>query len=1131
MSQIEQTISNLIPSQFPSFYNEQGPNLIAFIQAYYEWMEQSYDTVQLTVTDSNAQFANGEVVYQSNSTAIISSGTIASISGSTINVKNISGTFLANTQIYGETSLAVGTVAVAGNTTLLGNPIYIARQLMNYSDVDTTLEEFLVYFTDTYLKGIQYSSLAEKRLTVKKVLDLYRAKGNIRGLKLLFRLVFGEDISVYLPGEDIFKTSDGTWIVPMYLEVNNSPRNLDFVGKKITGVTSGATAFVDRIVKRKIGAQLIHLFYITNKSPDKDFQTGELLSYDNNLTDVPYVIGSLSNLVVQEGGIGFAVGDLVSLTGQFGQEGVGRVASISDITGEVSFVLNDGGWGFANNANILISNTVIGLTNVVSTLSTNTRPIEKFSNVTIVNPANLSANLYVNAFAYSDNSSVTLYNVSGTFVNGEIVATYDGIQANVISYTANTLVINGVSNSYFASAQTVTGLTSGATGTVNTFATEIGITGLNGALTNDYKYVKAIYPAYLTISSENGTLFPGEVIYQTNGVSNTAVGTVLYNNATSVAYVPISGSFVNTAGSFTGVQLDTVNATVTSNVGAFSPGEYVYQSNGSANIAQGFLLSATSSLLVFNTTKGTFNTAYQVSGQTSGANAVISAFTNNISAANATITNVTPQNQVTANIVSISTGTYANLQLGVINTSESIFDYTDMIGGNNIWNQMYLLLPLNATQYGFPKFPSANGSLGYLNDILTFNILQVGEVESIIRTNPGENYNHAPYVELYQPYVGDLRKQDYIINVKNVTGSFFPNEEVKQNVLTTNAISVFLGANANFTFGETVYQVNTTPSGTYLANSVSSILLANTGAPNFTTTFAANNYILIGGKDLRFVTSVINSIALQLSSAPYSQNVAASVSILSATGYVSNIPQSNLLYVASMINTMNVANTTTFVPSQNVYGLTSGSTANVTAVSLTSYGTALGKFLSINNNVMSVRRWSVNQDFDASGNNIVGTLSGATANVVSVATNVISAYSGDNANIVANVVTGTGTVTSLAVQTSGIGYVNAETVTFTSADGSKIGTAIVNLGKQGIGQGYYSSTKSFLSSDKYLQDGSYYQIFSYDIKSSLDPNQYEQMVIDTVHMSGTKLFGSVVKSSIVSKQVGTSNANTGPITQ
>ena len=41
MSQIEKFISPFIAQQFPAFYRDEGPNFIAFVKAYYEWMEQS----------------------------------------------------------------------------------------------------------------------------------------------------------------------------------------------------------------------------------------------------------------------------------------------------------------------------------------------------------------------------------------------------------------------------------------------------------------------------------------------------------------------------------------------------------------------------------------------------------------------------------------------------------------------------------------------------------------------------------------------------------------------------------------------------------------------------------------------------------------------------------------------------------------------------------------------------------------------------------------------------------------------------------------------------------------------------------------------------------------------------------
>ena len=246
MSTSEKTISNLIRSQFPAFYNESGPTLIAFVEAYYEWMQQT------------------------------------------------------------------------------GNPINQSRNLLEYNRIDSTLDEFLVHFNVTYLQGIQYTSIAQKKLTVKKILDLYRAKGSIRALKLLFRLVFAEDIEVYLPGADIIKPSDGMWTVPQYLEISYSTRNQSYVGKQVTGVASGATAVIDRLVRRKAGSKVVDLFFITNVS-EKNFQTGELLKVDNNLDNVPIMIGSLSSLILENGGVNFAVGDIVSLSSNVGQQGTARV--------------------------------------------------------------------------------------------------------------------------------------------------------------------------------------------------------------------------------------------------------------------------------------------------------------------------------------------------------------------------------------------------------------------------------------------------------------------------------------------------------------------------------------------------------------------------------------------------------------------------------------------------------------------------------------------------------------------------------------------------------------------------------------------------------------------------------------
>ena len=89
-----------------------------------------------------------------------------------------------------------------------------SRELFDYRDIDNTLTTFLQYFQQKYLYGIPYNIISNKRFLLKHILDVYRSKGSIQCYRLLFKLIYNEDVKVYLPGTDVLKPSDGTWKVP-----------------------------------------------------------------------------------------------------------------------------------------------------------------------------------------------------------------------------------------------------------------------------------------------------------------------------------------------------------------------------------------------------------------------------------------------------------------------------------------------------------------------------------------------------------------------------------------------------------------------------------------------------------------------------------------------------------------------------------------------------------------------------------------------------------------------------------------------------------------------------------------------------------------------------------------------------
>jgi hypothetical protein len=126
-------ISTFVQSQFPQFVQEDYPALIAFIEAYYKFLE------------------------------------------------------------------------------LEKNPQDILSNLIAYADIDRTLDEFVSKFEKQYLNGLPQQVKGDKRTFMKYVKDLYNTKGTEESFRLLFRLLFNEEIEIAYPKQQMLRLSDGKW--------------------------------------------------------------------------------------------------------------------------------------------------------------------------------------------------------------------------------------------------------------------------------------------------------------------------------------------------------------------------------------------------------------------------------------------------------------------------------------------------------------------------------------------------------------------------------------------------------------------------------------------------------------------------------------------------------------------------------------------------------------------------------------------------------------------------------------------------------------------------------------------------------------------------------------------------------
>lgn len=831
MKDFEKQISSLIANQFPSLYAEEGPFLIEFLKAYYEWME------------------------------------------------------------------------------LVGKPVYESRTLLNYRDVDETVDEFLIHFKKKFLADIQFETTTNKRLFIKNALDFYRSKGTERSVELLFKLVYGEDPEVYFPSEDIFRLSDNEWVKPTYLEVTKSPYNALFINEQIVGVNSGATAFVERYVRKRIGSKYIDILYIS--VPTGDFETGEIirLSDGSVIPNLPSVVGSTTTLDIVGGSLGFSVGDILSFQSETGLQGKARVSEISDVTGIVDFNLEESGFGYFSNSPVVISSKSLNLANVSNTnfvlFETVTQPKANVQFDTLVGTFAVNESVY---FYYSDDSSAGVGKVleqSNTelyisLISGGIKTALSTVNAAI---STNTITVKALSNT--------------VTANVNAFINKTATANLMGIATN-----------------------------------NDVIG------LTSVV-----GTFVS------------------------FPGNYIELSNST----------------------------------------------------------------ITANVTSVSTGSGATFQIANLNNQESIWFFTDRISDKNNGNVYFYNLRLDGSNannidntYGFPKFIDANTST-VLYDALTIATGTIGGVSSIKAENPGTDYNVDPFVLILEEDIYGYDKRDYIIDFTYNTGSveFVVGEKISQTLTIPNSVTLTVTqAGAGINFGDYIFQSD--------------------GMSNVATGIV-QSYSIVANAG----TIVVNSVS------------------------------------------------GTFDPAYDITFLSTSNTANVSSVNAIAVSTkASGVIKSIiNANAMTVKRISFANSFSNTGSAIIGTSTAASANIVTILPQTNALPIGINAIVSANVQAGAGAITALEVVDSGFGYNQDDIISGISEDGLRSISLKVNLGKQGISEGYYNSMKSFASADKYIQDGEYYQEYSYEILSRLPFNKYADVLKKALHVAGTRVFGSVVMAS------------------
>lgn len=207
----------------------------------------------------------------------------------------------------------------------------VSKNIPKYSQIRTTIDDFIEYFREHYLHYIPLNVLADKSLLVRYIKQFYLAKGTEKAYKFLFRILYDEDIELYYPSVDLLRASDGKWIEERSIKVTSTAQNpAVFESRLIRGSTTGASALVERAGRTKQQNVDVTELFLSNISGS--FVYGEIITCIDENDDIvatETIYGVYQSVTVTNAGTMYRLNDPFYIRDGFGNKiGSGLITSV-----------------------------------------------------------------------------------------------------------------------------------------------------------------------------------------------------------------------------------------------------------------------------------------------------------------------------------------------------------------------------------------------------------------------------------------------------------------------------------------------------------------------------------------------------------------------------------------------------------------------------------------------------------------------------------------------------------------------------------------------------------------------------------------------------------------------------------
>jgi hypothetical protein len=249
------------------------------------------------------------------------------------------------------------------------------QDIRSINDIDEVDVVFIKQFYEEF-KRLPRNIATNERFVAKHIYDLYKTKGSERSIKLLFKIVYGDDINIRYPSESILRASDGRWVQSKFVTIQfdaTIPSQLVVpTGARLLFNNSFGSYEIDVTAVEFITTSKLRVYFKSTSSVNVVADQEITLIDANDLSLVGIVTTEFSKLSIIDGGSGWKRGQTIVVPGTF-KDTIARVSLVGAAGSIVELDVIEYGWTHNTNQTLIITGAYSATLGFVTSRLTTTR--------------------------------------------------------------------------------------------------------------------------------------------------------------------------------------------------------------------------------------------------------------------------------------------------------------------------------------------------------------------------------------------------------------------------------------------------------------------------------------------------------------------------------------------------------------------------------------------------------------------------------------------------------------------------------------------------------------------------------------------------------------------------------------